>query len=136
MAEVFAECGITVTGSASVSGAGIFQGSATLAVVSSMAALSTRVKSGASALSVVGSLALTGTAYITQYLAYSGTIAAGEVLVIDCENMTVKLDGVNARANHSGAFPTLYAGTNELRWADDDASRTVGIEVEHEPRYL
>ena len=116
MAEVFATCAISVVGSVAANG--------------------DLVAAGASTLSIVGSLSPTGTAYVTQYLAYSGTISAGEVLVIDCEKMTVKLDGVNARANHSGVFPTLYAGTNELRWADDDVSRTVGIEVEHEPRYL
>lgn len=75
-------------------------------------------------------------AYITQSLGYTGTLTAGDVLEIDTDNMTVKLNGVNARANMTGTFPKLYSGTNELRWKDDDATRDLDLEVDHEPRYL
>jgi predicted phage tail component-like protein len=43
-------------------------------------------------------------------LSYDGTVGVGETLVIDTENMTVKLDGANALSNYSGGFPKLQTG--------------------------
>jgi predicted phage tail component-like protein len=38
---------------------------------------------------------------------YTGTIAAGEALVIDTENMTAEIDGVNVLGNLSGDLPIM-----------------------------
>ena len=43
----------------------------------------------------------------TYTLAYSGTIAAGQILIIDTENMTAELDGVNVINNVSGELPLM-----------------------------
>ncbi len=43
-------------------------------------------------------------------LAYSGTVNAGSMLVIDTEKMTVELDGMNVLPNYSGGFPWLSVG--------------------------
>jgi len=74
--------------------------------------------------------------YATQFLSYSGTITVGDILEIDTDNMTVTLNGVNARALFNGTFPLLYVGNNELHWKDEDASRDVDLVVVHKPRYL
>lgn len=62
----------------------------------------------------------------TYTLTYTGTINSGSTLIIDVENMTVELDGVNALPNYTGGFPWLSvgnttvvaasAGTTTFRW--------------------
>lgn len=61
-------------------------------------------------------------------LTYTGSLASGDVLTIDTENMTVKFNGVNALAYYSGGFPRLQsgdtvvaaaaAGTTSITWRD------------------
>jgi len=74
--------------------------------------------------------------YLVKTLGYSGTLTAGDVLVIDCDKRTMKLNGVDDRANHTGVFLTLFSGTHGIKWDDDEGSRTIGLEVTHSPRYL
>ena len=74
--------------------------------------------------------------YLVKTLGYSGTLTAGDVLVIDCDKRTMKLNGVDSRANHTGVFLTLFSGTHGIKWDDDEGSRTIGLEVTHSPRYL
>lgn len=47
-------------------------------------------------------------------MAYTGTIAAGSVLVIDTEKLTVMLDNVNALPGYNGVFPKLQPGENNV----------------------
>jgi len=75
-------------------------------------------------------------AYITQSLGYTGTLAAGDVLVIDVDEQTVELNGVNVVKYFTGVFPLLYTESNELRWKDDDGSRDVELAVTHKPRWV
>lgn len=60
-------------------------------------------------------------------LTYTGTISAGQTLVIDTENMTVELDGVNVIQNYTGEMPlmlnpgnTSVTANNQVmfRWKD------------------
>jgi predicted phage tail component-like protein len=61
-------------------------------------------------------------------LTWTGTVGAGDTLVIDTEYMTVKFNGSNAIANYSGGFPKLQpgdttvtaaaAGTTTWKWRD------------------
>lgn len=61
-------------------------------------------------------------------MAYTGTVAGGSILIIDTENLTAILDGVNALPNYNGVFPKLQpganavtaavAGTTSLNWND------------------
>jgi len=63
-----------------------------------------------------------------QTLSYTGIVPAGQTLVIDTGNQTVKLNGVNALANYNGVFPMLQpgdtnvtapsAGTTVFKWRD------------------
>lgn len=94
----------------------------------------------------------------TQSFRYTGTLVAGDVLVKDVDEMTIQLNGVNARASFTGDFILLYTGNNDLVWADEDPangcgrfgatrfgvvrfggvtpSRDIDLEVVHKPRYL
>lgn len=114
----------------------IAMGVASIASISSLSALATKVIQGAVVITAVSSAEMIALAYITQSFGYSGTLTAGDELVIDVDAMTVKLNGTNTRALFSGTFPQLYVGTNELRWKDEDASRDLEFETAHKPRYL
>lgn len=49
---------------------------------------------------------------------FTGTVASGEVLIIDCENLTVVLDGANSLDSMNAEFysapPILYPGDNDV----------------------
>jgi phage-related protein len=94
------------------------------------------VANGAVTITASNSLAVAATAYIAQVCGYTGTLLPGDVLEIDCDKMTVKLNGADSRRYWTGRFPKLYVGTNEVRYADDEAARTVALDEEHDPRWL
>lgn len=50
----------------------------------------------------------------SQSMKYVGSLAAGDVLVIDTEKLTVELNGQNALPSFSGAFPWLEPGANAV----------------------
>jgi len=104
--------------------------------VSSMAASPAVDWNGAIAITAVSSLDLEALAYITKTMGFTGTLGAGDVLIIDTDNLTVTLNGANVREDFTGEFWHLYDGTNELAWHDSDGSRTVELKVEHEPRSI
>lgn len=136
----------------------ILEGVCSINVVPSLATAAMRKRSAVVTITAVPSLDIAGLAYVTQSLAFAGTLRGGDVLEIDVDKMSVKLNGVDARANFSGVFPLLYTGTNELRWWDRDVRygrfgtarfgrrrwgggsplppRDVDLEVVHRPRYL
>jgi len=127
----------------------IRQGAATIDAVASLSAdgdavldaitaiaIASSLSINADVIEAVSSVAAIAIAYITQSLGYTGTLDAGDVLEIDTDAMTVKLNGVDARTNFTGTFPHLYEGTNELRWKDEDGTRDLDLEVDHSPRYL
>jgi len=49
-----------------------------------------------------------------QTLSYTGSLAAGDKVVIDTEKMTVTFNGVNALGSYSGGFPKLQPGDTEV----------------------
>lgn len=63
-----------------------------------------------------------------QTLTYTGSLIAGDKLLIDTEALTVMLNGINAIANFTGTFPKLQpgdnvvvaasTGTTQWRWRD------------------
>jgi len=108
-------------------------------IIEASASLSTAaiiVQNAAIAITASSSLDLTALAYITKTMGFTGTLSAGDVLIIDTDNLTVTLNGANAREDFTGEFWHLFDGTNELAWHDSDGSRTVELKVEHEPRSL
>jgi hypothetical protein len=94
------------------------------------------IASGAVSITATNSLAAVAIAYVAQLCGYTGNLIPGDVLEIDCDRMTVKLNGVDARVNFTGRFPKLYAGLNEVRYADTSAARTLTLDEDHDPRWL
>lgn len=45
-------------------------------------------------------------------LAYTGTVDAGDTLVIDCEDQTVYIGSTNVIENFAGDFPSFQVGNN------------------------
>jgi len=107
-----------------------------ITVVSSLAVSGGKIRQGEITITATSSLTMAALAYVTQSLGYTGTLAAGDVLVIDVDNMTVEKNGVDDRSHFTGVFPLLYTETNELRWKDEDGSRDVTLLVAHEPRWV
>jgi len=147
---------ITSGPSVSASGAATFSGSSSIAssaslsseaiavmiaeaavnIVSSMSALAVRVRLGEVSISATSSASMAALLYVAFELGYTGTLAAGDVLEIDTNAQTVKLNGSNATRYFTGDFWELLTGTNQIRWAGDDVAPTVELKVEHEPRWL
>jgi len=65
---------------------------------------------------------------------FSGTLAAGKTLCIDTRDYTVKNDGVNAIADFTGDFPSIFTGTNWVVYTDSEGSRTVTLVVSKRDR--
>lgn len=75
-------------------------------------------------------------AYIYRQFTYGGTLEPGDIVEIDIDKRTVKLNGVNDRANFSGDFFKFFLGDNVLAWDDDEGSREIDFRSVHKPRYL
>jgi tail protein len=69
-----------------------------------------------------------------QVIAVNRTWANGDVLVIDCTQNTVTVNGV--AVNFSGAFPQFAPGSQVLGYADSFASRTFTISVTYTKLYF
>ena len=65
---------------------------------------------------------------------FSGDIAVGEILRIDTDKMTVKLDGVNVRANFDGDFWEIISGLQDITYSDEEESRTLELVVTRKDR--
>jgi len=65
----------------------------------------------------------------TRTVTFTGTLAAGKMIVIDGQKFTVINDGVNAIGDFAGDFPIIFPYTNALTYTDGCASRTVHIHV-------
>jgi len=66
--------------------------------------------------------------------AFAGTLAAGQTLCIDTRDYTVKNDGVNAMADFTGEFPSIFPRTNWVIYTDSAGSRTVTLIVSKRDR--
>jgi hypothetical protein len=65
---------------------------------------------------------------------FSGSLAAGKTLCINMRDFTVKNDGVNAIANFTGDFPSIFPGTNWVIYTDSEGSRTLRLVVSKRDR--
>jgi hypothetical protein len=111
-------------------------GTTDIAVSVSLAAQSLKITKGQMTTTVSASLAPLATSYLSQLFGYTGTLSPGDTLVIDCDAKTIELNGVNVVRYMTGKFPQLYSGTNELRWKDAGATRTIALDEDHDPRFL
>lgn len=86
---------------------------------------------------------INGTGDIVAFLAssapdeitYTGTLAAGKVLVIDANYFSVLNDGANDIANYNGEFPQICCGT-VLLYEDSDGSRALSVDIDRSDRNL
>ena len=71
-------------------------------------------------------------------VAYTGDLAAGETLVIDCEHEIATLDGVDVSSDITGFEKVfeLLAGANTITYEDSEGSRNLTITVEFTERHL
>jgi len=111
-------------------------GEVSVAASAALSALGINLINGEVSISATSSVAAAALLYIAFELGYTGTLGAGDVLIIDTDEQTVTLNGANATRYFTGDFWHLFDGTNEIRWADDDAARTVEMKFEHKPRWL
>ena len=70
----------------------------------------------------------------TLTLTYTGTLAAGKVLVIDGNDLTVENDGTNDLAHFTGDFPFIFPGANTITYTDSAGARTMKITIIREER--
>jgi len=127
---------ISVIASLVANGLATFSAAVDIDVVSSLVANDVRLRPGTVTITAVSSAEIDALAYVLQVMGYTGTLTAGDVLVIDCDEQTVELNGANAVRYFTGTFPQLYAGTNELIWEDGGEVPDLDFETKHEPRYL
>lgn len=84
---------------------------------------------------------INGTGDIVAFLAksdaveieYTGTLAAGKILIIDANDFSVLNDGANDIANYDGEFPELCE-TTILLYEDSDGSRDLDIDITRSDR--
>lgn len=62
------------------------------------------------------------------------TFAAGEALVIDCEEMTVQVNGVDV--DFVGKFPTLEPDSNIIRYTTTSSSHSFDATIKHRNAYI
>ena len=127
---------IAIVSSVDANGSSILVGSIDIDVVSSVVANGDRHRMGVVTITAVSSAEIAAIAYVAQIMGYTGTLTAGDVLVIDTDEQTVELNGANATRYFTGEFPQLYVGTNELRWKDGGETPDLNFETAHKPRYL
>ncbi len=69
-----------------------------------------------------------------QILIYGAGIVNGDVIEIDCEARTVKINGVEI--NYYGTFLELETGANSITYSDGFTTRTVTITAGYNKRYI
>jgi len=60
---------------------------------------------------------------------YSGDFEPGDIIKINTKKMTVTINGENALDLISGRLPLFNPGANELKYSDNEGSRTVKIKT-------
>ncbi|MBW2672959.1 MAG: hypothetical protein JRD89_06010 [Deltaproteobacteria bacterium] len=109
-------------------------GSVDIIAVAALSLDAVRQRLGEVTIEAAASVAADAVVYLIEQLVYSGDLGAGDVLEIDTDKMTVKLNGSDVRYDITGTFFKLLSGGNEVEYTDSEASRTVGVKVEHSPR--
>jgi hypothetical protein len=62
------------------------------------------------------------------------TWVAGDILIIDCENKTVKVNGTDV--DYTGVFPTWSPDDTQIQYDDTLTTRTVTMNMVYKKRYL
>ena len=73
-------------------------------------------------------------------LIYAGDLAFGESIEFDTKNRTVTLHSRGSETNvireMTGSFIEILSGVNRIQYNDDEAARTVLLEVTKKDRYI
>ena len=88
----------------------------------------------AASIDAQASVSVSPTRTWSETFTYSGSILAGSELVIDGAEMTVKLDGVNARKDFLGAYWEVVPGVQSVIYSDEDVSRAVTLTITRKDR--
>ena len=94
------------------------------------------IKAVSALLTAQVTLTCAGLSFVAKQFYYAGTLTPGDVLVIDTDTMTVKLNGVNVRVDFSGEFFKLFVGDQELEYMDYEGSRTALVSVDYKDRWM
>lgn len=109
-------------------------GNVDIIAVAALSLESIRRRLGDVTIEAAASVAADAIAYLVEQLIYSGELAAGDVLEIDTDRMTVKLNGTDVRYDIAGTFFKLLSGENKIEYSDSETARTVELELTHSPR--
>ena len=117
-------------------GVGVYIGECSISAVSAVSCVPSRVRGVAVLITAAGTLTYAGLAFATKRLIYSGTLESGDVLVIDTDEMTVKLNGVNVTMYFTGDFFELFVGDSEIEYFDHEGSRTALVSIDHSDKWI
>jgi len=132
-----ASAAITAAQSVSASANQVF--SATAAIAPRMyVSISTAIHLLEAAVSIVGgvSLLIDGAVWSGTLFEYLGSLTPGAVLVIDCDQQLLTVNGVNDMKNMDGEWISLGPGVNEVTFTDSEVSRTLGVTVVYKDRWV
>lgn len=66
---------------------------------------------------------------------FTGSLAPGDVLIIDTDARKILKNGLNAVDLVDGVFFMIEQGYDELSYSDSEESRSVNISVTYTPKY-
>jgi hypothetical protein len=113
-----------------------FVAAAVLVVAASLSAVAVRIRGGAAGVTVSVTLDAVAAAYFSETFGFTGNLLPGDIIEINCDRMTVKVNGVNMRHYWTGGFPKVGPRTTEIVYVDTELARTLEFEEEHDPRWL
>ena len=125
---------IIAAGELSLTPVRVRAGSVDIIAVAALSLDDVRQRLGEATIEAAAIVAADAIVYLLEQLVYSGDLAAGDVLEIDTDKMTVKLNGTDVRYDLSGKFFKLLSGDNKVEYTDSETARTVGVKVDHSPR--
>jgi len=137
-AEAIKDAIVSISGSLNITATGANQIFAALAIaiVAAMSSASVIVKNGVVTITAANAIEASALSYLARLFAYTGTLTSGDRLIINMDDQTITLNGVNVTRYVSGHFWKLFPGSNTVQYSDDDGSRSIAVDVEHKPRWL
>lgn len=133
--EIIAAIGLEGSGTLSLT---VSQGGeAALSGVGEISAIALKELYANLTLAGMGEMIADANAYLVENLTFTGTFATNDIIIIDSDNLTIKLNGVNAMTKITGGdYFNLKPGINAIKYSDASGSRTIKIEVKKRDRWL
>ena len=91
---------------------------------------------GATLLEGLGKIYPNASKYEIKSLTFTGDFSAGTTMVINMDNFTVTLDGVNALNSITGDFFNLLGREINIIYTDSSGTRTIGITFVYRDRWI